>query len=93
MLIGGLVLTMSRHADVRRDTYSSLEACQRDWAATGAAGQCSQGSGLNGASLYRGPSYEVGARPTTASPDSRSGSEFVARGGFGNSGARFSAAG
>ena len=30
VLIGGLVLAMSRHADVRRDTYSSMEACQRD---------------------------------------------------------------
>ena len=93
VLIGGLVLAMSRHADVRRDTYNSMEACQRDWASTGAAGQCRQGSGPHGMTIYHGPSYEEGARPTTASPASKIGSEHVARGGFGRSGAHFSAAG
>lgn len=93
VLVGGLLLAMSRHADVRRDTYGSLEACQRDWAGAGAAEQCSRGTGPHGMTIYRGPSYEEGARPSSASTANRIGSEAVARGGFGRSGAHFSAAG
>lgn len=93
LLVGGVVLAMSRHNDVRRDNYGSLEACQRDWASTGAASQCTRGLGPFGTTLYRGPSYEDGARPATAFAQSRMGSEVVTRRGFGQSGAHFSAAG
>lgn len=93
VLVGGLFLAMMRHGAVHRDRYRSLEDCQRDWATvSGASAQC-QRSSVRGSYVYLGPSYEEDARPKTGAIESRLGSERISRGGFGRSGARFSAGG
>lgn len=83
-LAGVVVVAMSHHGDVHRDTYATRADCQRDWPEHGS--DCEPRGGSGG---YFGPRYETGYRPPSPHPELRLGNERVSRGGFGRSGARF----
>lgn len=87
LLVGGAAALMTRHDAVYRDRYLTREDCERDWQPHG--GDCSAFGGST--RFYYGPRYEEGARPRTAYPGLRTGTDLVQRAGFGRSGARFSA--
>ena len=89
VLIGAAALYMNHHGDVHRDRYSSLQDCQRDWQQH--ARDCEQTRTGHGGFMFLGPRYEVGHRPQTPFSQLRSGTDVVARSGFGRSGARFGA--
>lgn len=89
VLVGGVCLIMLRHSPVYRDTYRTREDCERDWGHLATAERCySHNNG--GTWVWRGPSYEQGARPITRDASLRIGTDEVQRGGFGRSSARFS---
>ena len=107
LLTGGIVLGALSHNSVYRDRYASKADCLADWprnpeycqpegntpgqpASSGSSG--SGGYYGGGGGRWVGPSYEEGARPMSAAPARALGSTQVSRGGFGSSGARFSAA-
>jgi uncharacterized protein YgiB involved in biofilm formation len=83
-------------AYARRDTYASLEDCQKDWGRSEqcepAAGSVSQGSsgthggsGSSGYVRYYGPWYGDASPSTGPRPGSHAnGSMSVSRGGFGS---------
>jgi hypothetical protein len=74
----------------RRDTYASLEDCQKDWGRSEqcepVAGSASRGGGTSGYGVrYYGPWYGATSASTGPRPGSHaSGSMSVARGGFGS---------
>ncbi|MEZ5441131.1 MAG: hypothetical protein R3F15_06545 [Lysobacterales bacterium] len=88
VLVGTGVVMGMHHNDIRRDLYLDQRDCERDWPRY--PQDCQQ---RGGSRYFSGPSYEDGSRPETPQPDARSGSEVVKRGGFGRSGARYSAGG
>jgi hypothetical protein len=87
VMIGGALATMSHHGAVYRDRYASLEDCRRDWGNDGR--DCEQSSGSGSRVQVYGPRYESGYRPATRASELRTGTDQVARAGFGRSGARF----
>lgn len=105
LLTGGIVLGALSHNSVYRDRYASKADCLADWPRTPGycepegdtpgqpASSSTSGGGYYGGGSGRwvGPSYEEGARPRSAAPHRALGSTQVSRGGFGSSGARFSA--
>ncbi len=107
LLTGGIVLGALSHNSVYRDRYASREDCIADWPnyphwceaegdtpgqpASTTSSSSSGGGYYGGGGRWLGPTYEDGARPNSAAPYRALGSTQVSRGGFGSSGARFSA--
>jgi uncharacterized protein YgiB involved in biofilm formation len=86
----------------RRDTYASLEDCQKDWGRSEqcepVAGSVSQSSGTHGSSSsyvrYYGPWYGDTSSSTGPRPGSHAvGSTSVSRGGFGSTASLHSSGG
>ena len=106
LLTGGVVLAALQHNSVYRDRYATREDCIADWPQNpewcepegSTPGSSSSSSGSSGSHYssgssgrWLGPSYEVGARPGQPVSSRALGNWQVSRGGFGSSGARFSA--
>lgn len=102
LLTGGIVLGALSHNAVYRDRYANREDCLADWPKNpewcepeGSTPGSSSSSGSSGSHYnsgrWLGPSYEEGARPGQSASSRALGNWQVSRGGFGGSGARFSA--